>query len=41
MIWAIGYSFKFPPSELWEMNMDDLNFWDKGAGQIAKWKTGK
>ena len=37
MIWAIGYIFKFQPSELWEMTIDDLDFWIDGCDQITKW----
>jgi len=37
MIWSIGYIFKTQPSELQEMDMDDLNFWFNGVEQIAKW----
>jgi len=41
VIWAVGYIFKFQPSEVWNMTMDDLLFWNDGAGQIARWKSGK
>ncbi len=37
MIWLIAYVFKFPPSEIDEMDMDDLDFWNQGAGQMIKW----
>ena len=37
MIWGVSYVFKFQPSEIWEMDMDDLAFWNEGTGKIAQW----
>jgi len=26
---------------MWDMDMNELRFWDKGAGSIDKWKEDK
>ncbi len=41
MIWGIGYNFKFPPDSIWEMTIEDLDFWSRGCEQINKWMNSK
>ena len=30
----VAYAFHFPPSELWEMTVEELLFWDERAHRI-------
>jgi len=30
--------YKFQPSEIWEMTMEEIAFWKKGTSKILKWK---
>ena len=34
---GVGYFYKFPPSEIWEMTIDELLFWAKNIKRIDKW----
>ena len=34
LLWSIAYSFHFPPSEIWEMEISDLIFWNRGTSFI-------
>jgi len=33
----VAYVFRIPPSEIWEMDMEELAFWSRGTSKIAKW----
>jgi hypothetical protein len=30
--------FYFPPSDIWEMTMEELLFWYRGIVKVAKWR---
>jgi len=36
-VWGIGYVFKFSSESIWEMDMKELLFWNKGTGKIEQW----
>lgn len=36
MIGNIAYAFHFPASEIWEMELDELLFWQKQVERIFK-----
>ena len=40
MIIGVTYAFHFQPSEIWEMDLDELHFWCKGIAQVAAWTKG-
>jgi hypothetical protein len=33
--------FKFQPEAIWQMTIEDIIFWNKGAEQISKWKNSR
>jgi len=37
LTWGIAYVFKFSSNDIWEMDMDELQFWNDGAGVVSKW----
>jgi hypothetical protein len=37
----IARIFHFPSSDIWEMDMQELEFWSDGLGQIGQWENPK
>ena len=36
-VWGVAYGFHFPASDICEMGIDELLFWNHGLGEIGKW----
>jgi len=37
LVWGVTYFYKFQPSEVWKMTLDDLLFWQEGSIKIKQW----
>jgi hypothetical protein len=35
-IWAIAYFYHFPPNSIWEMDLGEINFWERGIEKISQ-----